>query len=280
MKRIQVAFAESGDKTDIPTTTQGDGSVSYPTGYGADYEKNLDSDPTAKRIERKKMNQALYDLSSNVKLFQDQTVPDFVSDSDNGGAAMSYPKGVIVAHAGLLYQSLTDNNEANITDPAHWSGIAPKNEYVSHGSYVIGDIIKGSDGKQYYCNKVNNSSSAVDPVGDNTDTWREYPYKLIVNVNGRAFKYWDGVLFMDSIGAQISQNVVYGQLNIKDITLPYSSIVEPSITLNIKNGNSPSGDVNASAESPQLDHFKFTYTRGGTGSSTIYANFLAAGKWA
>ena len=176
MKRIQVAFAESGDKTDIPTTAQGDGSVSYPTGYGADYEKNLDSDPTAKRIERQKMNQVLNDLSSNVKLFQDQSFPEFVSTADNGGNPMAYPKGAVVMSSGLMYQSLSDNNSHDITDFSHWTGIAPKGEYVAHGSYFVGDIVKGSDNNRYYCNKINNTSGVVDPVGDNSDTWRRYPY--------------------------------------------------------------------------------------------------------
>lgn len=49
-------------------------------------------------------------------------------------------------------------------------------QYQSSGDYQVGFIVRARDGNEYYCNKPNSHLSAVDPVGDNTDTWRRYPY--------------------------------------------------------------------------------------------------------
>jgi len=193
MKRFVEAFAQSGDKTEVPNTVQGDGSVSYTSGYGPDYEKNLDSDPEAKRIERQKMNQVLFDITNSIQETQANPFPPFFSSADNGGTPMSYIEGVIVSNAGLLYQSLENSNTSDLTNVSKWSGIGVKNNYVSHGSYFVGDIAKGSDGKQYYCNKPNNTGNQVNPVGDVTDTWREYPFKKVTTSNCIAYVFYDGL---------------------------------------------------------------------------------------
>lgn len=195
MKRFVEAFAQSGDKTEVPNTTQGDGSVSYPTGYGPDYEKNLDSDPEAKRIERQKMNQVFFDVTESIKLWQEQGHPMFVSAADNGGAAMLYRKGMkVVFNDGNLYQSLIDNNDGvPATDRDKWSQVSGiDGEYVSGGTYKVGDIVTASDGNQYWCNVENNGSSPVEPVGDITDTWRRYPSFSFISQGWVVESYFTG----------------------------------------------------------------------------------------
>ena len=44
-------FAQDGDKTPIPTDTQGGGEVSYQQGFGPDYSKP-NSDPSRKKVPR------------------------------------------------------------------------------------------------------------------------------------------------------------------------------------------------------------------------------------
>lgn len=67
-------------------------------------------------------------------------------------------------------------------------------EYQSTSNYDVGFIVRASDGNQYYCNKVNISSSPVNPVGDTSDTWRQYPFKKLTKTNQVAFVFYDGLI--------------------------------------------------------------------------------------
>lgn len=103
-----------------------------------------------------------------------------------------------------------------------------KHEEVTNGvlwsdlfNYDIGDIVKGSDNKNYYCNKANKSISAVDPVGDLTDTWREYPFKKVPTSNCVAYVFYDGLKIQFGKTSNIWRDVSWSGPSIK---LKYSDV--------------------------------------------------------
>jgi hypothetical protein len=98
VKFIKTPFATAGDKTTIPDAADPSGFVSWEEGYPLDYSRPYDSDPLAKPIERLKLNQALYDISSGVQQYQTHGVPDFITAADNGGIPYPYPFGSIARY--------------------------------------------------------------------------------------------------------------------------------------------------------------------------------------
>lgn len=124
MKWFINPFATSGDKTAVPDDTQVDGTVSYEKGYGIDYEREPGVDPLAKRIERNKMNQLFFDLTSWVRELHIWGTPQFITSAQNGGVPYSYGKYAQVmfdAGAGLArYESLVDSNMTDPNNTTNW----------------------------------------------------------------------------------------------------------------------------------------------------------------
>lgn len=90
-KFFRSPFAATGDRAAVPDTVQGDGSMSYPEGFGIDYERNPATDPAAKRIPRDQTNGYLYDITENLREYQTAGFPEWVTAAQNGGVALSYP---------------------------------------------------------------------------------------------------------------------------------------------------------------------------------------------
>ncbi len=123
-------FAEDGDRTAIPTDDPIDGSISYETGWGIDYQKTLGTDPDAKPISRDQTNQLFFDVTANIQQYQQHGVPNFISTSDNGGVPFPYDIYAIVLYDDMvngprIYQSLEDANEALPTDTTKWRWLDP-----------------------------------------------------------------------------------------------------------------------------------------------------------
>lgn len=119
-RRFEKAFAESGDKVVVPNATQIDGSVSYETGYGFDYERDPDPliDPLTKDIERDKMNQLFYDITLTLKQLQESGgAPEWY---ESIGFTVGYPKGARVIYGGYLYESTEYNNGGTPGFSATW----------------------------------------------------------------------------------------------------------------------------------------------------------------
>ncbi|ENU3062075.1 hypothetical protein MLT67_12115 [Escherichia coli] len=153
MTRIASPFAASGDKEQIPQTKQDTGEISFSEGYGPDYEKDLDNDTGAKTIERAKLNWLLCLVTSEIKKYQEQGIPDYISKEDNGGIDYSYTAAAMVRYNNKIYYSLKDANTEK-PDTNSWSLLDPS-EYLSVGGGTInGDLtIKGSldiNGEQPY----------------------------------------------------------------------------------------------------------------------------------
>ena len=109
MNFIKVPFADSGDKTPVPETDAG-GSVNMTQGYTQAYSLDPATDPSAKRIEREKMNGLFNVITAALNEIQTRGVATFISSNDNGGSPFSYGKGSVVILDGVVYQSLVDGN--------------------------------------------------------------------------------------------------------------------------------------------------------------------------
>lgn len=129
IKRWLFPFAVSGDKVTVPETVSPTGAVSYPQGWGPDYERDPTTDPLAKRIPREESNQLMYDVTASLKEMQEQGLSWFIAAAQNGGVAFPYIKGARVLYdaAGVVsvYESLVDSNTALPTVTANWSRVDP-----------------------------------------------------------------------------------------------------------------------------------------------------------
>ncbi|EKY3117282.1 hypothetical protein ACTV1L_000151 [Cronobacter turicensis] len=116
---IKVPFASSGDKSAMPETDSG-GGVNMTQGYGQAYSLDPATDPSAKRIERDKMNWLFNLITQAINEIQVGGVAPFISTADNGGSPFAYKKGSVVLYNGVTYQSLEDNNTTTPPD-AKWA---------------------------------------------------------------------------------------------------------------------------------------------------------------
>lgn len=113
-KYFQIPFAMNGDRKEIPTDKQEDGSISFDEGYGADYEKNKQVDPTAKDISRQEFNSVLHDITDAVGEIQRSGVATWTNE-------ISYNKGATIIHNGAVYTSTIN---ANKNEPPHASWLS------------------------------------------------------------------------------------------------------------------------------------------------------------
>lgn len=124
-KRFITPFAEAGDRAEMPDVPTGSDS-NYQTGYPSQYEEDPVVNPsTAKFVERDKSNQLYNDITSNIKEWQEQTYPAFITSAVNGGIPFSYKQGSIVKSASDNYVSLADNNE-DVPPSAKWKLYNPQ----------------------------------------------------------------------------------------------------------------------------------------------------------
>lgn len=103
-KIFKVPFATQGDRTSIPDEVQADGAVSYTQGYSYDYERDQQTDPAAKDIEREKMNGMFHDITEAVGELQSFGIPKWAE------AGKPYPIRAIVYHKNKTWQSKIENN--------------------------------------------------------------------------------------------------------------------------------------------------------------------------
>lgn len=120
LKFFRIPFATSGDRTAIPDAVDVNGFVSYTAGYGFDYQRQK-TDPAAKNIERDKMNELFFDMTTAIAELQSQGVPDFITTALNGGTAYSYSQYAVVRYSGDLYVSLVAANTALPSDATKWA---------------------------------------------------------------------------------------------------------------------------------------------------------------
>lgn len=128
MKWFKFPFAVTGSRTAVPEDLQPSGDVSYEEGYGIDYSRDPVVDPLAKRIERDKYNQILYDITNWIREFTVIGTPDFITTAQNGGVPYSYQAGarVMFDDGGgyARWQSKVNTNTTSpLSDPTKWSRV-------------------------------------------------------------------------------------------------------------------------------------------------------------
>lgn len=134
LKFFRLPFATTGDKTAVPDAVDSNGNVSYSQGYGFDYQRQK-TDPAAKNIERDKMNQILFDITTAIAEIQSQGVPDYITSTLNGGTAYSYGQYAIVKYSGALYISLVAANTALPSDATKWA-LLPTPALLQQSAYM------------------------------------------------------------------------------------------------------------------------------------------------
>lgn len=118
-------FAMAGDKAAVPNNTQIDGSVSYETGYGFDYERDPDPliDPLTKDIERDKMNQILFDITSTLKQLQESGgAPEWYPSL---ASSIGYPRGANAFYVSKVWESTVPANASTPGSSPTWVEVTP-----------------------------------------------------------------------------------------------------------------------------------------------------------
>lgn len=103
-KFFKFAFAEDGQKIEVPDAAQPNGVVSYNTGYGLDYTKNYPVQDGSKPVGQTDLNGLFFDVTRGIKQYQVFGVPNFITSADNDGAAYEYIK-----YARINYDIGTDD---------------------------------------------------------------------------------------------------------------------------------------------------------------------------
>ena len=111
-------FALNGDKTEINDAQNTDGTVSYAQGYSFDYQRDLSIDPAAKAPDRLTFNGILYDITTAIIQYQQNSTPDWQS-------FQTYPNYARVRYNDIVYESRVDSNTNNRPDvtPVAWSAV-------------------------------------------------------------------------------------------------------------------------------------------------------------
>lgn len=123
---IDTPFAASGDVTTIPDTVQPDGSISFPQGYGPNYELPQ-SNPAVLNVERRDMNYLFNLITLNVQQYQQHGIPNFITTADNNGTPFPYSKYAVVLYdpgsGKQAYQSIVNSNVDLPTVAASWAAL-------------------------------------------------------------------------------------------------------------------------------------------------------------
>lgn len=113
-KIFKIPFATQGDRTYIPDDVQADGAVSYTQGYSYDYERDQQTDPAAKDIEREKMNGIFHDITQAIGELQCFGFPKWAAEGK------PYPIRAIVYHKNKTWQSKIENNNVEPVAGTAW----------------------------------------------------------------------------------------------------------------------------------------------------------------
>lgn len=113
---FDVPFAFAGDVSSIPDPLQVSGSVSMTEGWNFNYQRDLDTDPAARPIDRSTMNWLLLQVTTALQALQQSSTAEFITAAQNGGVAFSYGLGSVVLWSAsgnapfVKYVSITSAN--------------------------------------------------------------------------------------------------------------------------------------------------------------------------
>nr|WP_272667758.1 phage tail protein [Providencia sp. PROV117] len=98
----------------IPDDVQADGAVSYTQGYSYDYERDQQTDPAAKDIERENMNGMFHDITEAIGELQSFGFPKWAAEGK------PYLIRAIVYHKNKTWQSKIENNNVEPVAGTAW----------------------------------------------------------------------------------------------------------------------------------------------------------------
>jgi len=136
-----------------------DGTVSYEDGWTPDYNLEQGVDPNAKDIPRDQSNELFFDVTDNIKQYQEHAIPEFINTADNGGFPFPYDEfAQVIFTDGNVYES---NVAANTDTP-------PSSQWDLIGSFQrITDLVTLSG---VPANSVDNGVFNSIVVPDNSTT--------------------------------------------------------------------------------------------------------------
>lgn len=162
-KYLREVFAVSGDKTAVPVDTDPIGTVSYEEGYGPRYELDQ-ADPDKLNIERRKLNQILYDATGNIQAWQQKCFPDFIDAVANGGTPFPYDLSAAVVgigHAGYgVYFSTEAGNTAALSDATKWIAFSPSPPAIFSTGMVMDFELNSLPSGWVWCNGLTIGNAA------------------------------------------------------------------------------------------------------------------------
>lgn len=177
---------DADDLTAIPDAAAVDGSVSYQDGWTPPYEYNLLTNPAALPIPRGQMNQLFYDVTLNIKQYQEYGNPEWVV-----GNTVEYPIYARVYYLGEVYENqVADNTNTPGTD-ATWylisgGGSVPPGtvlDFAGSGSAPAGFILcDGSAVSRTIYSKLFAAISTTWGVGDGTTTFNVPDFRRRVSM--------------------------------------------------------------------------------------------------
>ncbi|AUR84348.1 hypothetical protein NVP1054O_44 [Vibrio phage 1.054.O._10N.261.52.A1] len=184
--------------------------------------------------------------------------------------------GAIMNAAGYTPNGTEDTATASQVFDAlvnsRWSAIA---------NYTAGTIVTASDGKQYCCKLGNGrGSSVVNPVGDISGSWIQYPEQIIEGPNGIALKRANGVLTIDETVSGITSSTLNsnGKYEVTiPITFAIPYISPPKIQATPDNDFPPLSE-STSTNSITVTGFNLIIASENP-STTVYANWSSLGRW-
>lgn len=101
-KVFTVPFALDGNKNVLPNPAPGSGAVSYDSGFGADYSRQLGIDPLAKNIAREDFNGLNYDITTALQEMQaGEGVSAFSAALAAARPGAGYAKGAVIPRTDL-----------------------------------------------------------------------------------------------------------------------------------------------------------------------------------
>ena len=140
MTYFRVPFGELGTRVAVPVATQIDNTISFEQGYTPQYEEDPATQGTALRIERDKFNGLAHAITSELQQYQQFSIPNFITTSDNNGVAFSYSIGAYVRYdpgTGFrIYRSMVNSNTTLPTVTANWIDVTEAVVSIASGTGI------------------------------------------------------------------------------------------------------------------------------------------------
>jgi hypothetical protein len=138
---FDTVFATSGSVTPVPDGAQGNGSVSYTEGYGILYSTPVGSGGF--NFPRAQHNQVLFDITTAIQNWQQNTIAPFITTTMNGGTPYVYPQYAMVLYGGVAYISNTGSN-SDIPPTSKWTILGTAAAGTLTGNTLASGVVTAS----------------------------------------------------------------------------------------------------------------------------------------